>query len=125
MSKIRKLQKRKSNPNLVTLIDVLLSESARNEAPIWKEVAERLAKPRRLQAEVNVSKIERYAKPNEYVVVPGKVLGTGSITKPVKVAALSFSEKAASKIREAGGLCMKIEELLRENPKGSGVRLMV
>ncbi|AIG98003.1 MULTISPECIES: 50S ribosomal protein L18e [Archaeoglobus] len=125
MSKIRKLQRRKSNPNLVTLIDVLLSESAKNEAPVWKEVAERLAKPRRLQAEVNVSKIEKYAKPNEYVVVPGKVLGSGSITKPVKVAALSFSEKAASKIREAGGVCMKIEELLKENPKGSGVRLMV
>ncbi len=125
MSKIRKLQRRKSNPNLVTLIDVLLSESAKNEALVWKEVAEKLAKPRRLHAEVNVSKIEKYAKPNEYVVVPGKVLGTGSITKPVKVAALSFSEKAVSKIKEAGGACMKIEELLRENPKGSGVRLMV
>ncbi|WP_202320316.1 50S ribosomal protein L18e [Archaeoglobus neptunius] len=125
MSKIRRLQKRKSNPNLVTLIDVLLSESAKNDAAIWKDVAGRLAKPRRLQAEVNVSKIERYARENEYVIVPGKVLGSGRITKPVKVAALSFSETAKRKIIEAGGRCMGIEELLRENPKGSGVKLMV
>ena len=124
MSKIRKLQKRKSNPNLVTLIDVLLSESAKNDAAIWKDVAERLAKPRRLHAEVNVSKIEKYAKADEYVIVPGKVLGSCSVTKPVKVAALSFSETAKRKIVEAGGKCMRIDELLRENPKGSGVRIM-
>ncbi len=124
MSKIRKLQRRKSNPNLVALIDTLLSEAAKNNAAVWKDVAERLAKPRQLYAEVNVSKLERYAKPNEYVVVPGKVLGGGRITKPVKVAALSFSESARRKIVEAGGECMKIEELLKINPSGSGVRIM-
>ncbi len=124
MSKIRKLQRRKSNPNLVALIDTLLSEAAKNDAAVWKDVAERLAKPRQLYAEVNVSKLERYAKPNEYVVVPGKVLGGGRITKPVKVAALSFSESARRKIVEAGGECMKIEELLKINPSGSGVRIM-
>ncbi len=124
MSKIRRLQRRKSNPNLVTLIDTLLSESAKNGAAVWKDVAERIAKPRRLHAEVNVSKLEKYARADEYIIVPGKVLGSGSISKPVKVAALSFSETARRKIIEAGGRCMKIEELLKENPKGSGVRIM-
>jgi len=46
------------------------------------------------------------------------------VTKPVKVAALSFSETAKKKLLEAGGKCMKIEELLKENPKGSRVRIM-
>ncbi len=124
MGKIRRMQRRKSNPNLVTLIDVLLSEAAKNDAAIWKDVAERLAKPRQLYAEVNVSKIDRYAKAGEYVVVPGKVLGGGRISKPVKVAALSFSETAKRKITEAGGECMRIEELLKKNPSGSGVRIM-
>ncbi len=124
MSKIRKLQKRKSNPNLVKLIDDLLKESAKNNAAVWKDIAERLAKPRRLYAEVNVSKIDRYAKEDEYVVVPGKVLGGGRISKAVKVAALSFSESARKKIEEAGGVCMTISELLKENPSGSNVRIM-
>ncbi len=125
MSKIRKMQRRKSNPNLVKLIDRLLEESAKNNAKVWKDIAERLAKPRRLYAEVNVSKIEKYAKENEYVIVPGKVLGGGRISKAVKVAALSFSESAKRKIEEAGGVCMDINKLLEENPSGSNVRILV
>jgi len=124
MSKLRKMQKRKSNPNLVKLIDELLVASAKNEAKVWKDIAERIAKPRRLYAEVNVSKIERYAKDNETIIVPGKVLGSGKINKKVTVAALSFSESAKRKIENAGGKCLTIMQLLEENPKGSGVRIM-
>ncbi|RLI80022.1 50S ribosomal protein L18e [Archaeoglobales archaeon] len=124
MSRLRKMQKRKSNPNLVKLIDELLVASAKNEAKVWKDLAERIAKPRRLYAEVNVSKIERYAKDNETIIVPGKVLGNGKINKKVTVAALSFSESAKRKIEDAGGKCLTIMQLLEENPKGSGVRIM-
>ena len=124
MSRLRKLQRRKSNPNLSALIDKLLEEGARNRAAIWKDVAERLAKPRRLYAEVNLSKIQRYAREGETILVPGKVLGSGEIDKKVAVAALSFSEKARSKIEASGGKCMTIFELLRENPKGSNVRII-
>lgn len=124
MSKIRKLQRRKSNPNLVRLIDTLLEEAAKNNAAVWKDVAERLAKPTGNYAEVNVSKLERYAKPEEYVIVPGKVLGAGKLSKPVKVAALSFSESAKRKISEAGGEFMTISELLKVNPSGSRIRIM-
>jgi len=124
MSRLRKLQRRKSNPNLSALIDKLLEEGARNRAAIWKDVAERLAKPRRLYAEVNLSKIQRYAREGETILVPGKVLGSGEIDKKVAVAALSFSEKAKSKIEASGGKCLTILELLRENPKGSNVRII-
>ena len=124
MSRLRKMQKRKSNPNLVKLIDELLVASAKNEAKVWKDIAERIAKPRRLYAEVNVSKIERYAKDNETIIVPGKVLGSGKINKKVTVAALSFSESAKRKIEDAGGKCLTITQLLEENPRGSGVRIM-
>uniref|UniRef100_A0A7J2THV3 Large ribosomal subunit protein eL18 n=1 Tax=Archaeoglobus fulgidus TaxID=2234 RepID=A0A7J2THV3_ARCFL len=121
---MRKMLKRKTNPRLLKLIDLLLSESAKNDAKIWKVVAERLASRRRGWAEVSLSKIERYAKEGETVVVPGKVLG-GEIKKKVKVAAFSFSESAKAKISEAGGEWMKIEDLIRINPKGSGVRILV
>jgi|Deesub1362A_J573_1020465.scaffolds.fasta_scaffold33007_2 large subunit ribosomal protein L18e len=123
MGRIRNLQRRKSNPNLVGLIDELLELSVKNEARIWREVAEMLAKPRKQQAEVNVSKIERYLKDGETAVVPGKVLGTGKVERALRVAALSFSEKARRKIEEAGGKCMTLLQLAGENPKGSGVRI--
>jgi len=124
MGKLRKMQKRKSNPNLIKLIDELLVASAKNEAKVWKDIAERVAKPRRLHAEVNISKIERYAKDNETIVVPGKVLGSGKISKQVTVAALNFSESAKRKIEEVGGRCLTIMQLLEKNPKGNNIRIM-
>lgn len=124
MSKIRSFQKRKTNPRLVNLIDLLLEESAKNKAKIWKYVAEKLASPTRSWAEVSLNKIEKFANENEIILVPGKVLG-GEISKPVKVAAFNFSASAKAKIKEAGGEFMKIEDLLKLNPSGKGVRILI
>lgn len=56
--------------------------------------------------------------------MPGKVLGSGAVSLPVTVAALDFSEAAMSKIVGANGTCMTIEDLVRDNPKGSRVRIL-
>jgi len=124
MSRIRKLQRRKSNPNLVKLIDELLIHNAENNAGIWKDMAKRLANPRKNYAEVNVSKIEKYAENGDTVLVPGKVLGSGDIHKSVNVAALSFSDSARRKIEKSGGKCYSIKELADINPKGAGVKII-
>ena len=94
-------------------------------APIWRYVAELLERPRRLRIVVNVSKINRYTREGETVVVPGKVLGAGEIKHSVTVAALSFSYTALSKIERAGGRAIHIQRLLEENPRGSNVRIIV
>jgi len=52
------------------------------------------------------------------------VLGAGRLEKRVTVAALAFSQKAFASIRESGGRCLTIEELMRENPKGSRIKIM-
>jgi large subunit ribosomal protein L18e len=124
MGRIRRLQKRKTDPNLVRLIDELLENSFKNDAKVWRDIAEMLSKPKRLHAEVNVSKIQRYAREDEVVVVPGKVLGAGKIEKSTVVAALGFSDIARSKIESVGGKCIGIRELMLENPKGSKVRII-
>jgi large subunit ribosomal protein L18e len=125
MGRLRKLQRKKSNPNLVKLIDELLATGAKNNAAVWKEIAERLVKPRRFYAEVNISKIQKYARENETIVVPGKVLGNGKVNIAINVAALTFSEKAKRKIEEVGGKCLTIKELIEANPKGSNIRILV
>jgi len=114
----------KSNPRLSELIRKLRRASQENEAQIWHDIAERLEKPRKNYAEVNVSKINRYAREGETVLIPGKVLGSGVLESPVTVAALTFSDAAISKIAGAKGQCITIEELLSSNPKGSQVRIL-
>ncbi|RLG77386.1 MAG: 50S ribosomal protein L18e [Thermoprotei archaeon] len=96
-----------------------------HKALVWRYVAELLQRPARRRVVVNVSKINRYSKENEIVVVPGKVLGAGIIDHPVTVAAIGFSRSAVEKIRSAGGRVMHILELIRENPRGSGVRVII
>ena len=90
---------------------------------MWKEIARRLAIKRR-RAEVNISKIDRYAKDGETIVVPGVVLGNGDITKKVKIAALRFSKSAKEKLLKAGCEVLTLEELLSENPEGKNTRIM-
>jgi len=112
------------NPQLVELIRFLRRKANEVGARIWRDVAERLEKPRSRRAEVNVSRINRYTEPTDVVVVPGKVLGAGSIDHPVCVAAFAFSASARRKIEAAGGKCMTIRELVERNPRGSGVKIM-
>jgi len=103
----------------------LIKASNKNKAKIWKYVAELLMRPSRRRVVVNVSKIRRYTKAGDVVVVPGKVLGAGIIDHPVTVAAISFSASAIEKIKSSGGRVMHILELLKERPKGSGVKIII
>jgi large subunit ribosomal protein L18e len=114
----------KTNPRIVNLISILKETSRTSDTRIWREIARRLESPNKNHAEVNISKINRYAASGETIIVPGKVLGSGAIDQPVVVAALNFSKSAEEKIAGAKGSCITIEQLVTDNPKGSGVRIL-
>lgn len=114
----------KTDPNLLALIDDLKAKERETGAAIWRDIARRLEKPKKNWAELNLSRLDRNAEAGDVVLVPGKVLAAGSISKNVTVAAYSFSEKAEAAIAAAGGKTMSIADLMSENPKGSGVRIM-
>ncbi|MFC7154749.1 50S ribosomal protein L18e [Halomarina halobia] len=112
----------KTNPRLQSLI-ADCKAAARSGAAVWGDVAERLEKPRRTHAEVNLGRIERYAKEDETVIVPGKVLGSGALRKEVTVAAVDFSGTARTKIGQVGE-AIDLEQALEQNPDGSNVRVI-
>ncbi len=113
----------KTNPRLTNLIAELKSTARESDADVWQDIATRLAKPRRSHAEVNLGRIERYARPDELVVVPGKVLGSGTLRKSVTVAAVDFSTTAETKIDQVGE-SVPLEQALERNPDGSNVRVI-
>jgi len=115
---------RAKHPELKGLIQTLHKKSVEEGAQIWSAVARGLNRPNRKGYEVNLLRLEKYAKKNDNIVVPGAVLGSGEITKPVTVAALKFSSEAERKIKKAGGKTIDIEDLVNENPKGKKVRIM-
>ncbi len=119
--------KRTGPTNIVLrkMIDRLYKASKTYNAPAWARVAELLSRPTRRRVAVNLSKINRYAEEGEMVVVPGKVLGAGTLEKKVTIAAYSFSATALEKIRASGSRAITLEEAVRENPRASRVRIIV
>ena len=114
----------KTNPNTINLIKTLKKQSSAENAPIWKAVANELNRANRKTKEVNLYHIDKYSGDDETVLVPGKVLGEGVLTHSVTVAAFKFSKEAETKINAAGGKCLKIDELMDVNPKGSNVKIL-
>jgi len=112
-----------TNPYLKQLIEKLKKKSIELNAPIWKDVANKLGTSTRRRIEVNLSKIDRHAENGDTVLVPGTVLSSGKLTKTVDVAAWKFSSSAVEKIKDKGKI-MTIEDLLQENPKGSNVKII-
>jgi large subunit ribosomal protein L18e len=117
-------QVKSQNPEFLNLIRSLRKKAHENDAAIWRDVADRLSSSKRRRIAVNLSRLNRYTKEKETVVVPGKVLSAGKLEHPVIVAAFAFSKQAHAKISSARGKCLTITELLKVNPKGSNVRIM-
>ncbi|MDD5339958.1 MAG: 50S ribosomal protein L18e [Candidatus ainarchaeum sp.] len=111
---------KKDNQVLLSLIESLM----KSEKPLWKKVAGELSRPKRQKAEVNLSKLEQYASDDATVLVPGKVLGAGAISKKLTVAAFSFSGSARKLIGAAGGKAVTIESLHKANPDGRGIVIL-
>ncbi len=70
------------------------------------------SKPKRSRPSVNLDKLDRIAKENESIIVPGKVLGAGRMSKKISIAAVDFSDGALEKLKSAGCKIASIEELL-------------
>jgi large subunit ribosomal protein L18e len=117
MAKFMRKIKRKTNPLLVQVID----ELRKQPAPIWRDVARRLIRP----CAVNLSRINRYAKAGECVVIPGKVLSSGKLEKKITIGAFSFSKRAEEEIEKSGSKAITLLDLVRKNPKGKNIRIMV
>lgn len=113
-----------TNQILKELITELKKASIEQDVAIWKRVAEDLEKPTRSRRIVNLSKINRYTKENDTIVVPGKVLGSGELNHKLNVSAYKFSESALEKLQKIGAKAIPLKDLVKESPKGKKIRIM-
>ncbi len=111
----------KKNQHLGALITTLKRQAIEKQRPLWKRIASDLEKPSRQRRAVNLWKLDKFAKDGEIVIVPGKVLGDGVLTKKVTVAAFSYSAEARKKLDKNA---ITISELLKKQPDGKGIRIM-
>jgi len=112
------------NPELIQLIRFLKKQSREEDAEIWRDVAEHLSKPSRQRIAVNLSRINRNTQKGSTIVVPGKILATGTLNHAVTIAAFGASERAREKLKAARAKYMSIPELIEKNPKGSNITII-
>lgn len=115
---------RTTNRELIQTIRILKKKSNETGVNIWSSVAEKLRKSKHRRYSVNLSRINRYTKVGEVVVVPGKVLGAGFLDHKISIAAFSFSAEARRKIESVKGQCLTIPKLVEKSPNGSGVKII-
>lgn len=109
-----------TNPVLIETLELL----EKQDQDIWSAVRENLGKVNRDRPEVNISQVERITEEGDTVVIPGKLLGSGRLTKEVNVAAFSASKSARQQVEDEGGEYMFIRDLVEENPEGSEVKIV-
>ena len=106
------------------MIVALRQKGYKENEKIWICLAEELSRATRNAREVNCSALNRFAKENDTIVVPGKVLGTGIISKKMTIAAWSFSHQAIEKLLKAGCKLCSLQELMQKPAKGRRIRIM-
>ncbi len=117
-TKLKSRVKKKTNPVLVETLQEAIKH------PAWKPVAALISGSTRKYASKNLFEIDKETKTGDTVIVIGKVLSKGELTKKVKIAALSISQKAQEKLKPSKSEAVSILEEINKNPKAEGVKIL-
>ncbi|TFF92792.1 MAG: 50S ribosomal protein L18e [Promethearchaeota archaeon] len=101
----------------------LIRELWKTRRNIWRTLSKKLSGARKNRVEANLKRINNKTKAEDVIVVPGKVLGVGDLDHKLTIACLDCSRSAREKILKSGSTLLSIEELLADNPEGSGVKI--
>lgn len=101
----------------------LIRDLWKTKIKIWRVISKKLRNSRKNRISPNLYRINKLTKENDVIVIPGKVLGMGELDHSLTIACLDCSKSARQKIESSGSNLISIEELLKQNPKGSGVKI--
>lgn len=116
-TKIKESARKKTNPELVETINLCRKHKK------WLRVAKMLAYPRSLRVAVNLDEIDKESKEGDIVVVPGKVLSKGNISKKIKLACFAISKEAREKAKANKVDIVSIIKEVKENSEARAVKI--
>ena len=117
-TKIKFNSKRKTNPEVVETLKIALKNKN------WLPIAKLIASSRRKYAKVDLSEIEKQTTTGDTVLIVGKVLGSGNVSKKVRVCAFGFSKSAFDKLKKNKSEPVSISEEISKNPKAEGLKIL-
>tara|TARA_Y100000034_G_C6891791_1_gene410381 strand:+ start:895 stop:1263 length:369 start_codon:yes stop_codon:yes gene_type:complete len=117
-TKIFKRVKRKNSSEIVETLTACRKNNS------WMKVGKKISGSRKGYDSINLKRIDSETKEGDTVVVVGRVLGSGDISKKVRICALGFSKTAEEKLSAVKGELVSVLEEIKKNPKAEGVRLL-
>jgi len=117
-------KKIKSHLRMKTKSDLKETIALALKHPNWLGVAKILAGPTRKQISINLFEIDAKTKVGDTVLIFGKVLSKGELTKKIRICALSISESALEKLKSSKSEFVTIEEEIKKNLKFEGIRIL-
>ena len=101
----------------------LLIASLRKKSEFWNEVSDKLSVPARKRVTVNLGSLNEYAD-GETVVIPGKLVAGGQLTKKLNIACWRFSEAVLGKVKQSGSKLVSLHDLSAKDEKGNKLRII-
>jgi large subunit ribosomal protein L18e len=120
------LSNRRIKPRIARKTNPLVAETIRiaQENTAWKPLAKILSNSTRLYSSVNLKEIDSKTTAGDTIVIPGKVLAVGELTKKVRIVALSISHSARAKLKATKSEFATILDEIKINQKGAGVKVL-
>ena len=117
-TRLKERARKKTNPEIAATI--LLA----SKTPSWLKYAKLLSAPTRKHVSVNLDEIDKHAKTADTILVPGKILSLGNITKKIRVCSFSISKAAKGKLKETKSDWLPIIKEIKENSRAEGIKII-
>ncbi len=112
--------RQKTNPAVRDTIAAALKTKSKT----WHAVAQRLSAATRRYDSINLGKIDKVTTAGDTVIVLGKVLSSGDVTKKVRICALGFSAGARGKLKKTKSENVSLAEEIKKNAKAEEVKIL-
>lgn len=90
----------------------------------WVPIAKVLASSTKRYVSVNLSDIDSKTSAGDTVLIPGRVLSSGDITKKVRICSLGISSSAREKLKKTKSEYVSIAKEIQANPKAQGIKVI-
>lgn len=109
---------RKTNPETSELLRLARKSKG------WAEIVKIVSGSTRKYSSVNLEQIDKESKAGDTIIVPGKVLSSGNLTKKVKICSLSISKDAKEKLKETKSEYSSLLDEIKSNSKATGIKII-
>ncbi len=104
----------KENIKVLLWMRATEARAGAERAALKRSIRRALLMPSRRGIEVSLQKLERSTGDGDNVIVPGKVLASGRLTRRLNISALAFSTGARRALEKAGCNVMELGAMLKQ-----------